>query len=102
MIGAEEENASLIESEIENEIFNYLQDKCISCNDCPLTWWKIQGQRYPILQKIAKTYLGIIGTQVPSEREFSTSGNIVTATRARLLTENVEMISFLNANMHIE
>ena len=43
----------------------------------------------------AKKFLAVPTTQTTSERLFSLSGNIITATRAKLLSQNVEQLSFL-------
>ncbi len=42
------------------------------------------------------------GTSVPSERVFSMAGDIVTASRSRLLAENVDKLIFLQKNMKIK
>ena len=44
-------------------------------------------------------YLGVVATSVPSERLFSTAGNIVTAKRCALEPENVEKLVFLHDNL---
>ena len=69
------------------EIQKYL---CIDANreDNPTRWWKNCSTQLPLLSTMARKYLCIPGTSVPSERAFSTAGNIVNAKRSCLLPEN--------------
>lgn len=64
-----------------------------------LTWWKDNVMFYPHIGTIAKKYLAIPASSVPSERVFSFTGNLVNKKRARLTPENVNMFVFLNKNM---
>jgi len=61
----------------------------------PLKWWKENSHRLTVLSKLAKQYLCIPATSVPSERAFSLAGYIVNQKRACLLPENVNMLVFL-------
>nr|KAJ0189953.1 hypothetical protein LSAT_V11C800446630 [Lactuca sativa] len=54
-----------------------------------LMWWKCNGSKFPILQKIAKDILAIPISSVASESSFSMSGNKVTKQRNRLKAEKV-------------
>ena len=60
------------------EIQNYL---CIDANptENPTKWWKNYSTQLPLLAMMARKYLCIPGTSVPSERAFSVTGNIVNA-----------------------
>ena len=54
---------------------------------------------------MARKYLCITATSVPSEQLFSTAGNIVSDKRSALLPENVEKLLFLHSNLpkrHLE
>lgn len=51
---------------------------------------------------LAKRYLAAPATSVPSERVFSTAGDIVNASRSALSTDNVDKLIFLKKNMKIE
>ena len=51
---------------------------------------------FPLLSKLARKILCIPATSAPSERTFSTAGNIATAKRNRIAPELLEQIVFLN------
>ena len=53
-------------------------------NHDPLKWWKINHHKFPHLWELAEEYLAIPATSAPSERAFSSSGNILTQKRCRL------------------
>ena len=84
---------------IVEEIRLYIQENSIKLKDSPLKWWKDNARKYPSLAKVAKCILNIPGTSVPSERVFSTAGDIVTATRSCLDPEMVDMLIFLKKNL---
>ena len=68
-----------------------------------LSWWKLNEKTFPILSKIAKDYLAIQSTSVPSERSFSMSGLIVTKLRNQLNPETLKQLqcfkSWYDANI---
>lgn len=61
-------------------------------------WWNTNKTRYPMLSEMARKYICIPATSTPSERVFSTAGNIVSAKIANLLPENVNKLVFLYQN----
>lgn len=83
---------------VENEIEDFANEKKLSLADCPLMWWKRKQGNYPKLSSVAKKYLCITATSVPSERVFSVSGNILTSKRYCLTDEHVEQLTFLTKN----
>ncbi|KAK3086390.1 hypothetical protein FSP39_017761 [Pinctada imbricata] len=66
------------------EMESYRSENAINLQSDPLKWWKEHNFQYPLLAKMAKYYLGIPATSVPSERVFSAAGEIVSAQRACL------------------
>ena len=88
---------SLIEKEIESYL--HCPKLAIDSDTSVLEWWKINSTNYPNLSRLAKKYLCIPATSCPSERLFSTSGNIVTPSRAMLKPEKVNMLMFLTKNL---
>ncbi|XP_034038593.1 zinc finger BED domain-containing protein 1-like [Thalassophryne amazonica] len=84
----------------EEEITRYKQTAPMSLvGGNPLSWWKEHQTEYPLLSRLAKTYLCIPGTSVSSERVFSTAGDIVTAQRSALNPEHVDQLLFLHKNI---
>jgi len=65
---------------------------------CPLQWWNSNQSLFPTLSQLARQYLGVVATSVPSENLFSKAGEIVTKKRSRLGTKTVGVIAFLNGN----
>ncbi|XP_016422359.1 zinc finger BED domain-containing protein 4 isoform X1 [Sinocyclocheilus rhinocerous] len=84
---------------MEVELDVYKKDTSIPLTSCPLKWWKEHAQTYPLLSSLSKAYLTVPATSVPSERVFSTAGDIVNAQRSQLLPENVDMLFFLQKNL---
>jgi hypothetical protein len=83
---------------VQLELAKYRSQKPIPLKDNPLEWWKQNEQYYPMLARMAKRLLCVPATSVPSERVFSTAGDIVTATRAQLKAKHVDMLIFLKKN----
>ncbi|KAM0014016.1 putative HAT dimerization domain, ribonuclease H-like superfamily [Helianthus debilis subsp. tardiflorus] len=76
------------------ELDHYLEEKV-----CPpemdldiLAWWKTNGVKYPMLQRIARDILAIPITTVASESCFSTSGRLVIPHRSRLHPDTLEAL----------
>ncbi|XP_077972379.1 zinc finger BED domain-containing protein 4-like [Styela clava] len=64
-------------------------------------WWHDNACRFPILAILARKYLSAPPTSVPSERVFSTAGNIYADNRCSLLGANAEKLCFLNYNLRL-
>lgn len=87
------------ESAIQDELEQYFMEPCIPPNEDPLLWWRKNERRYRKLSRLAKRYLCVPATSVPSERVFSAAGLIVNRLRSRLSPQHVDMLIFLNKNM---
>ncbi|XP_026028480.1 zinc finger BED domain-containing protein 1-like [Astatotilapia calliptera] len=84
---------------VEAELNSYLLSTAIDSEEDPLAWWKLHKMTFPQLSKLARKYLCIPASSSPSERLFSTSGNIVTCQRTCLKPWRVNMLVFLNKNL---
>ncbi|KAJ8720669.1 hypothetical protein PYW08_006134 [Mythimna loreyi] len=76
----------------------YLEERIIPRNDCPLKWWQVRAVPYPELSNLAEKYLSVMATSVPSERIFSKSGQISSKRRSSIKPKRMEKILFLNMN----
>ncbi len=59
-----------------------------------LDWWKVNEWCFPRLATLARRYLCIPRTSVPSERVFSAAGLTVNRLRSRLSPHHVDMLLF--------
>ena len=83
------------------EVAKYLRETNIPRTDCPLAWWKINSSTYPRLSQVAKRFLSAPSTSVPSERLFSSAGDLYSDTRNRLAPERAEMLLFIKKNISL-
>lgn len=64
----------------------------------PLLWWKQRQTKYPHLATLARRFLSITCSSVPSERTFSKCGWIVNKRRCSLSDKSVSLLAFLSCN----
>ena len=81
------------------EISRYKSESSLNLREDPLKWWRLYHHSFPHLADAAQKYLAIVATSTTSERLFSTAGNIITAKRSALSTENVNKLVFLHENL---
>jgi hypothetical protein len=84
--------------EEDDEVSRYMKSKDIRVKDDPMEWWLNNKSSFPTLAQLARKYLSIPATSVPSERLFSDAGNHISAKRTRLSPDLVNMILFLKRN----
>lgn len=65
----------------------------------PLEWWKNNSCHFKKLSSLARRYLSCPPSSVPSERVFSTIGNIYDEKGRSLKGENAEKLFFLHYNL---
>ena len=62
----------------------------------PLSWWALNETRFPQVAALARKILAVPATSAPTERLFSHAGLTIANDRARLLPENVELLTYLH------
>ena len=86
------ENDLLHEEKVNKEMKRYEEYPPVDVDFDPLTWWKDEQKKFPVLASLARKYLC---TSVPSERPFTQGGNIVNTLRNRLSAQHVNLLIFL-------
>ncbi|KAK3108517.1 hypothetical protein FSP39_009667 [Pinctada imbricata] len=85
---------------IDLEVANYFSTVTdTNENQTLLQWWMQNESVYPHVSILAKKYLAIPASSVPSERVFSLAGILINKKRSRLSPDNVDLFIFLNKNM---
>lgn len=91
-----------LERACNDEFTNYLAEKhTVKTSDDPFDWWRVNQHKYPNLSRLARKWLGVVATSVPSERAFSTSGNVVTVKRSSLAPDMVRDLVFVSENWRV-
>ena len=80
-----------------NEVDEYLITPVEPSNINPCEWWRNHESYYSFLFKIARDYIGIPSTSVPSEQAFSKSGELINKKRNRLGDNSIEACMCLNS-----
>ena len=87
-----------IEENEDTEFDNYFRTPQASCDINPFQWWQSNQKSFPVLFGLARKYLCIPATLVPSERLFSDAGNQICEERNRLKASTVTELLFLKRN----
>ncbi|GMF55509.1 unnamed protein product [Phytophthora fragariaefolia] len=82
------------------EVYLYLDEVADTEFDVdPLEWWRLHGQSYPYLASRASQWLACVATSVPSERAFSSAGNIINCKRTKVDPSLVRDLLFIHDNL---
>jgi len=84
------------------EFEKYCNMKCVSIDEDPLSWWKINFESFPLIgnKLLLKKYLSAPASSVYSERSFSEAGLVYEAKRNRLQPQNAEQLLFIHHNIN--
>jgi hypothetical protein len=77
--------------EYDDEYKLYLSLPLADQDTNPLEWWKNNQSNLPNLSRMARDYLGIPATSVPSEEIFSLGKNLITDKRNRLAGKTIRV-----------
>ncbi|CAG8767271.1 174_t:CDS:1, partial [Dentiscutata heterogama] len=79
------------------ELTQYLNEAILSIDVDSLNWWKLNHTRFSYLSQMAKDYLAIQSTSVPSKQVFSKTGDIVRVKHARLSEKRLQALMCVNS-----
>ncbi|VEN52293.1 unnamed protein product [Callosobruchus maculatus] len=82
-------------NEMSFDLKAYLNLPTVPLKSNPISFWS--NYNSSDLATLAKRYLSIVGSSVPSERIFSQAGNILTQTRNRLNGKHLSQLLFLHS-----
>ena len=63
-----------------------------------LKFWKDNQKKFPLLSEAARKWLCVPASSAPSERVFSSGGNIISYKRTKLQPEQVEKLLYIQQN----
>jgi hypothetical protein len=80
-------------------------DRYLTSDSCPQAmtheqirnWWVKNQHNFPIIFQMWRDYAAIPATSAPSERVFSTAGNLITKKRTRMASETIRYVICLRA-----
>jgi hypothetical protein len=89
---SEFEQYNLIEDEhsLTDDFERYLREERAPAGTNPLTWWRHNHQRYPILRHMAWDLLGTPASSSADERTFSKAGQVLDESRYSILADLAE------------
>jgi hypothetical protein len=106
-----EEDQYDLESQLLNSVFkkkkhgdqlkDYFSEGQADADVDVFEWWKNKEKTYPDLARMAKDFLSIPATSVPSERAFSAAGEIADEKRNRLSPEHLRICVCLESWMRL-
>ena len=80
------------------EVNDYRAIHGITTDGDPLHFWQMNQLQFPMLSQMATKYLCVQGSSVPSERVFSSAGDILRKERANLDPDLADILIFLKMN----
>lgn len=84
---------------LRQELDLYVTENVIERSHCPFNWWNANRARFPGLAAVAREFLMIPSTSVPSERLFSKAGDVIRKKRSSLKPNKADQTIFLMENM---
>ena len=78
------------EHSLTDDLERYLREERAPAGTNPLTWWRANQHRYPILRHMAMDLLATPASSAADERTFSQAGQVLNASRYNTLADLAE------------
>jgi len=98
MRGIQAERTPIPLDNLPPELKGYME--CSRTDECPLSWWRRNGSKYPNLARMARNQLCILASSVPCEQIFSQAKDVITSKRNRLSPDHVQDLMLLKSFHH--
>ena len=92
-------NEQPVKGSMELEFSMYRSEQLLDPKMSPYDWWNCNSEKYPNVTGLARVYLPIPATTVPSEFFFSKAGFIISQRRTRLEPDMAEKLVCLSHNV---
>ena len=89
-----QQHLPLHSDKVQKELDMYKAESPPDLDSDPLAWWSSRKELYPLMSKLVQRMFSFVATSVPSERLFSTTGNVITDKRNRLTSEHADQLIF--------
>ncbi|KAK1941533.1 putative AC transposase [Phytophthora citrophthora] len=95
-----EQQPSHLDHDCDEELRLYLADvkSSVGRQTDPFEWWRTHKGTYPNLSRLARKWMGVVATSVPSKLAFSTSGTVSTVKRSSLAPSMIRDVVFVSEN----
>ena len=93
-----QQHLPLHSDKVQKELDMYKAESPPDLDSDPLAWWSSRKELYPLMSKLVQRMFSFVATSVPSERLFSTTGNVITDKHNRLTSEHADQLIFLFEN----
>ena len=85
-LGNSSSAALSVEQKVKQELDQYLSHPHLDVEESTMEWWKTESTHYPYVAQLARKYLSLCATSVPSER-VSAVGGILFLTKGHVLNQ---------------
>ena len=78
------------------EFRSYQKEGKLTIEENPILWWFNRKEEYPLMIKLARKYLCVMGTSTPAERVFSRMGRVLSKSRMAMSDKLFSTLMFLS------
>ena len=84
------------ETKADQEFRSYQKEGKLTIEENPILWCFNRKEEYPLMIKLARKYLCVMGTSIPAERVFSRMGRVLSKSRMAMSDKLFSTLMFLS------